>query len=126
MYTLARFLIGAASALAFVPPTSAQAWPTKSVRLVVNFAAGGSTDVIARSMAQKLNETLGQPVVVDNRVGAAGNIGVEIVARSAPDGYTLLHSSDGPILVNPHLFKSQVDVARGRCRLLQPGARRWS
>jgi len=120
MHPLARFLIGAASALALVPPASAQApstgsgqaWPTKSVRLVVNFAAGGSTDVIARSMAQKLSETLSQPVVVDNRVGAAGNIGVEIVARSAPDGYTLLHSSDGPILVNPHLFKMKVDVAK--------------
>lgn len=112
MHPLARFLVLAASALALVPPASAQKWPTKSVRLVVNFAAGGSTDVIARSMAQKLAETLGQPVVVDNRVGAAGNIGVEIVARSAPDGYTLLHSSDGPILVNPHLLKAQVDVSR--------------
>ena len=112
MHPLTRCLIGAAFALAPLTPAQAQAWPTKSVRLVVNFAPGGSTDVIARSMAQKLSETLGQPVVVDNRVGASGNIGLEIVARSAPDGYTLLHSSDGPILINPHLMKMGIDVAK--------------
>ncbi len=118
MHSLARSLIGAAFALAlaFAPlafaQSQAQAWPTKSVRLVVNFAAGGSTDVIARSMAQKLGETLGQTVIVDNRVGAAGNIGLELVAKSAPDGYTLLHSSDGPILINPHIFKMEVNVAK--------------
>jgi len=105
-------LIGAAFALASALPASAQAWPAKSIRLVVNFAAGGSTDVTARSMAQKLSETLGQPVIVDNRVGAAGNIGLELVAKSAPDGYTLLHSSDGPILINPHIFKMEVNVER--------------
>ena len=112
MHSLTRSLIGAAFAFALAPLAAAQAWPTKSIRLVVNFAAGGSTDVIARSMAQKLGETLGQTVIVDNRVGAAGNIGLELVARSAPDGYTLLHSSDGPILINPHLFKMTVDVEK--------------
>jgi tripartite-type tricarboxylate transporter receptor subunit TctC len=99
-------------ALATPALSQAQTWPSKSIRLIVNFAAGGSTDVIARSMAQKLAETLGQPVIVDNRVGAAGNIGLEMVARSAPDGYTLLHSSDGPILINPHIFKMGVNVAK--------------
>ncbi len=95
-------------------PASAQgtAWPTKTIRIVVNAAAGGVTDVAARSMAPKLAEILGQQVIVDNRVGAGGNIGVEAVAKSAPDGHTLLHSSDGPILVNPHLMKMPVDVAR--------------
>ena len=112
MRSFARYLLGAAVAFAFAPTVAAQAWPTKSVRLVVNFAAGGSTDVIARSMAQKLGETLGQTVIVDNRVGAAGNIGLELVARAAPDGYTLLHSSDGPILINPHIMKMSVDVAK--------------
>jgi len=70
-----------------------QAWPAKPLRLVVNAAAGGSTDVIARSMSSPLSETLGQTIVVDNRVGASGNIGLEAVAKSAPDGYTLLHAS---------------------------------
>jgi tripartite-type tricarboxylate transporter receptor subunit TctC len=80
--------------------------------MIVNFAAGGSTDVIARSMASRLSETLGQQVVVENRVGAGGNIGMEAVAKSPPDGYTLLHSSDGPILINPHLYKLAIDVAK--------------
>jgi tripartite-type tricarboxylate transporter receptor subunit TctC len=102
----------AALALALSPLASAQAWPERPIRLIVNFAAGGSTDIIARSMATQLGEALGQPVVVENRVGAGGNIGLAAVARAAPDGYALLHSSDGPLLINPHLFKMEVDVAR--------------
>jgi tripartite-type tricarboxylate transporter receptor subunit TctC len=113
-------LLVAAFALALTPLAWAQAtatgpgpaWPTKPIRMIVNFAAGGSTDVIARSMAPKLAEALGQQVVVENRVGAGGNIGLEHVGRSAPDGYTLLHSSDGTILINPHLYKLNVDVAK--------------
>ncbi len=112
MNPMIRQLAGAALMLAVTPLAQAQAWPSKSIRLVVNFAAGGSTDIIARSMAQKLGETLGQPVIVDNRVGAAGNIGLDAVARSAPDGYNLLHSSDGPILINPHIFKMETNVAK--------------
>ena len=110
-----RFLtryFAAALALALSQLAFAQAWPERPIRLVVNFAAGGSTDIIARSMASQLGEALGQPVVVENRVGAGGNIGLVAVARAAPDGHTLLHSSDGPILINPHLFKMEVDVAR--------------
>jgi tripartite-type tricarboxylate transporter receptor subunit TctC len=112
MHPLARCLTGLVLALFFSPLAHAQDWPTKSIRLVVNFSAGGSTDVIARSVAQPLAGVLGQAVVVDNRVGAGGNIGLELVARSVPDGYTLLHSSDGPILINPHLYKMAVDVGR--------------
>jgi tripartite-type tricarboxylate transporter receptor subunit TctC len=104
--------LAAALALTLSPLACAQAWPERPIRLIVNFAAGGSTDIIARSMATQLGEALGQPVVVENRVGAGGNIGLIAVARAAPDGHTLLHSSDGPILINPHLFKMEVDVAR--------------
>ena len=118
MHPLARSLIAAALACAVAPLAWAQAWPAKPIRIIVNFAAGGSTDVIARSMAPRLSDALGQQVVVENRVGVGGNIGLEAVAKSAPDGYTLLHSSDGPILINPHLLKMEMDVARD----LQPVA----
>ncbi|MGH8639404.1 MAG: Bug family tripartite tricarboxylate transporter substrate binding protein [Burkholderiales bacterium] len=107
-----RFLFGVLIGLGVAIQAYAQAWPSRPIRMVVNFAAGGSTDVIARSAAQGLVEALGQQVVVDNRVGAGGNIGLELVARAAPDGYTLLHSSDGPIVINPHLYKMNVDVAK--------------
>src|SRR5688572_14151310 len=91
---------------------SPQAWPSKPIRLIVNAAAGGSTDVTARSMANRLSETLGQQVVVDNRVGAGGLIGVETAGKAAPDGYTLLHASDAGTLVSPHLYKMGIDVSR--------------
>jgi len=107
-----RFVFGVLIGVGFAAHALAQAWPSRPIRLVVNFAAGGSTDVIARSAAQGLSQALGQQVVVDNRVGAGGNIGLELVAKAAPDGYTLLHSSDGPIVINPHLYKMNVDVAK--------------
>ncbi|MGZ5121034.1 MAG: Bug family tripartite tricarboxylate transporter substrate binding protein, partial [Burkholderiales bacterium] len=112
MHLLGRTLIVTAFVFALPTVVSGQSWPTKPIRMIVNFAAGGSTDVIARSMSSKLSETLGQQVVVDNRVGVGGNIGLEAVAKSPPDGYTLLHSSDGTILINPHLYKMNVDVAK--------------
>src|SRR5918911_3058143 len=77
-------------ALALVGTASAQTYPAKPVRLIVGFAPGGGTDIIGRLLAQKLTERWGQPVVVENKLGASGNIAAELVARSAPDGYTLL------------------------------------
>ena len=118
MHRFYRALTLTAVACTIASPVSAQPWPSKPIRMIVNFAAGGSTDVIARSMSTPLADTLGQPVVVENRVGVSGNLGLEHVAKSAPDGYTLLHSSDGTILINPHLYKMAVDVAKD----LQPVA----
>jgi tripartite-type tricarboxylate transporter receptor subunit TctC len=79
-------------------------WPTKPVRLVIPFAPGGSTDVIGRMLGQKLSDLWGQPVVIDNRVGAGGNVGTETVAKAASDGYTLLFAS-GSITINPQIYK---------------------
>jgi tripartite-type tricarboxylate transporter receptor subunit TctC len=81
-----------------------EAWPIKPVRLVVPFAPGGSTDVIARMLGQKLSEAWGQPVLIEDRSGAGGNVGADFVAKSSADGYTLLFAS-GSITINPQLYK---------------------
>ncbi len=95
---LAALLFALGAALA-----SAQTYPTKPVKLVVGFPAGGASDVAARAVGQKLGELLGQPIVVDNRPGAASNIGSELVAHSAPDGYTLLLGTIS-LSINPSLY----------------------
>jgi tripartite-type tricarboxylate transporter receptor subunit TctC len=94
----------AAALAAVANPAAAQAWPAKPIRVIVNFPPGGAADHIARVVAPPLGEALGQPVVVENRPGANGNIGCEAVARSAPDGYTLLMSAGSPLTNNPHLY----------------------
>ncbi|MEY4341662.1 MAG: hypothetical protein RL541_1166 [Pseudomonadota bacterium] len=81
----------------------AQTWPAKPVRLVVPFAPGGSTDVVARMLGQKLTDMWGQSVVIENRAGAGGNLGADAVAKSAPDGHTLLFAS-GSITINPSIY----------------------
>ncbi len=85
---------------------AAQAWPSKPVKIVVPFAAGGATDVVARLLAQKLGESWGQSVVVENRAGAGGNIGADVVAKSPADGYTLLMTSGSIVTANPHMYKA--------------------
>lgn len=89
--------------LALAPPVLAQVWPAKPVKIVVPFAAGGTTDVVARMLGQRLGEVWGKTVVVENRAGAGGNVGADAVAKSAPDGYTLLMAS-GSITINPNLY----------------------
>ena len=81
------------------------AYPDKPIRLIVPFPAGGATDFMARSLAQKLSERLGKPIVVDNRGGAGGTIGAEVVASAPPDGYTLLFSTMGVLAINPSLYE---------------------
>jgi tripartite-type tricarboxylate transporter receptor subunit TctC len=84
----------------------AQGYPSRPVRLVVPYAAGGPVDIVGRIVGQKLSEAFHQQVIVDNRAGGGGNIALEIVARAAPDGYTLLMGANGVIAINPSLYKS--------------------
>ncbi len=108
-----RLLLALAVSLCLPAAAMAQAWPSKPVRLVVNFPPGGAADQIARAIGQPLSEALGQPVVVENRAGANGNVGGEAVARSGPDGYTLLMSSGGMVSINPHIYpRMPFDPAR--------------
>jgi len=99
----AYFLLAVASSTsaAFAQTTG---YPVKPIRLIVPYPPGGGTDIIARPLAQKLTENLGQQVIVDNRGGAGGNIGMEFVAKSAPDGYTLVVGLTAQLAVNPSLF----------------------
>ena len=84
----------------------AQTYPTKSVRVVIPYPAGSTPDIVGRSLSDRLQKELGQPFVVENRTGAAGNIGTDAVAKAAPDGYTLLVAINGPVAVNKHLYRN--------------------
>ena len=94
-----------ATALAAVTPASAQQYPVRPIRLLVPNPPGGATDNLARVVAPKLTEMLGQTVVVDNRPGAAGNLAAEATVRATPDGYTLFLAADGQIVMSPHLYR---------------------
>lgn len=108
-----RRAVAALLALAVAGPAAAQAWPEKPIRIIVGFAPGGFTDVLARLVGSKLQERLGQPVVVENKAGAAGTIGADIVAKANPDGYTLLLGHSNSNAVAPALYpKLPYDVVR--------------
>ena len=100
-----KFLVLLLGALLFSTAQS-QTYPNKPLRIIVPFAPGGSTDIFARLVAERLSVALAQPVVVENRAGASGNIGAEAVAKSPPDGYTLLMATTGVMAINNALFKS--------------------
>jgi tripartite-type tricarboxylate transporter receptor subunit TctC len=96
-------------ALAVALPAAAQGqagWPTRPIKIIVGYAAGGSTDVTARIVGQAMSERLGQPVIIENRPGAAGNIGTDATAKADPDGYTLVMATSSTIATNPSLYDS--------------------
>ncbi|WP_137123778.1 tripartite tricarboxylate transporter substrate binding protein [Roseomonas sp. HF4] len=101
-----RTLLAALPALALATPARAQSWPTRPVRVIVPFPPGGTTDVVMRLIAQKLTETLGQPVVVENRAGAGGTIGSDVAAKSPPDGATFVVANIASQGVGPSVYRS--------------------
>ncbi|MBY4947263.1 tripartite tricarboxylate transporter substrate binding protein [Cupriavidus respiraculi] len=103
--TLLRIAVAALSATAIAPAIGAD-YPAKPIRFVVPYAAGGTTDLVARTVGQRVGEKLGQPVVIENRPGAGGNIGMDVVAKAAPDGYTIGFGAISTNALNPHIYKS--------------------
>ncbi|MEO8143096.1 MAG: tripartite tricarboxylate transporter substrate-binding protein, partial [Betaproteobacteria bacterium] len=99
-------LVAAFAAAALLPamPAQAQQFPNKPIRIVVPYAAGGTSDILARQIGPKLTEAWGQPIVVENRAGANGNVGAEFVAKSAPDGYTLLLTDLGGLVISASVY----------------------
>jgi tripartite-type tricarboxylate transporter receptor subunit TctC len=99
----------AAALLAFVTVTAFAAWPERPIKVYIGYAAGGSTDVVARLLAPKLGEKLGQPVVIENKPGGAGDFAAELMLQAPPDGYTLMMSTVALHAINPGLFKQKFD-----------------
>ena len=106
---LAIFSCAAAQSVIAAAPAVTTAYPAKPIRIVVPFAPGGGTDLMARAIAVRYTETWGQPVIVDNRSGGGGNIGTDIVAKAPADGHTLLFNTNATIVINPHLGKISFD-----------------
>ena len=124
---IARRRLAAVLGAALAPlPARADDFPAKPITLVVPFAAGGSIDVLARLAAQQAGSSLGQPILIDNRGGAAGLIGAASVAKAAPDGYTLLMASAAQVTIPPWINRSLTfDPPRTWCRWRISPTRRW-
>lgn len=103
-HALSRRLLLGGSVASLSAPAFAQAWPSRPITLVVGYPPGGQTDFAARIVQNGISQALGQPIVVENRGGAGGNIGLEAVLRARPDGYTFLASNSSPMVINPHTF----------------------
>lgn len=101
-----KALAALSAATAVAPLRAAESWPTRPITYIVPFTPGGSTDVIGRTLAQKLTESLGQPVVVDNKPGAGGGVGAALVAKAKPDGYTLMGGTISTHAINASLYKN--------------------
>jgi tripartite-type tricarboxylate transporter receptor subunit TctC len=116
--TILRILIAGFALVAAIPITKAQEWPTRPVRFIVPFPAGGSTDVGARIIGEFLSRSLHQQIVVENKTGANGNIGIEAAARSTADGYTILVATDA-VASNPHVYKMNIDPLQALVPVIQ-------
>ena len=115
MRTLAWFAALAAAAIAWAQDPGAN-YPSRPIRVIVPFPAGGAADALPRMVGERLTARWGQPVVVENRVGASGSIGTEAVARAEPDGYTLLATPPAPLVINPSLYASSPTTLLGSFR----------
>ena len=107
-----KVIAAACGAWCLIGAASAQNYPTKTVRIIVPYPAGGTSDILARLLSAKLNDVFGQTLIVDNRPGANGNIGADLVAKSAPDGYTLLLADLGALTISPSIYKLPFDVVK--------------
>src|SRR5262249_28369318 len=99
-------------------PAKAESYPSRPIRFIVPFPAGGSTDVGARVIAERLSRAFGQQVYVENRSGANGSIGIEAAAKSAPDGYTVLVSTDA-VASNPHVYRTGIEPLKDLAPIIQ-------
>ncbi len=112
MNRIAAVIASTGCALFAAGSVLAQNYPTKAVRIIVPYPAGGTSDILSRLISPRLNEVFGQPVVVDNRPGANGNIGADLVAKSAPDGYTMLLADLGALTISPSIYKLPFDPVK--------------
>lgn len=115
--TRRAFALGTLALVAALSATGAASqsadWPAKPIRMIINFPPGSSPDIVGRAIAQPLGQQLGQPVVIENRAGAGGHVGVEALAKSAPDGYTILTTAGSTLAIGPHVYaKLPYDPAR--------------